>query len=112
MVDNNAFEMDEQQAPSSGVPLPLMRGFWDRLVLPQLTRLSFDDAVARFTTGLAELFAPFATPEETVVGFFPAEFRADILRAAPSERCCVSGTAACSDSSSRTRSCSSGGRTD
>jgi predicted nucleotidyltransferase component of viral defense system len=65
-----------------GLPFELMRGFWDRIVLPQVTRLSFDDAVARFTAGLAELFAPFATPEQTVVGFFPAEFRADILGAA------------------------------
>lgn len=65
-----------------GLPFELMRGFWDRIVLPQVTRLSFDDAVARFTAGLAELFAPFATPERTVVGFFPAEFRADILGAA------------------------------
>jgi predicted nucleotidyltransferase component of viral defense system len=63
------------------LPFELMRGFWDRLVLPRVTRLSFDDAVARFTSGLAELFAPFATPERTAVGFFPAEYRADILRA-------------------------------
>jgi predicted nucleotidyltransferase component of viral defense system len=63
------------------LPFDVMRGFWDKLVLPKLTRLSFDDAVARFTAGLAELFAPFATPERTAVGYFPAEFRADILRA-------------------------------
>jgi hypothetical protein len=63
------------------LPFELMRGFWDKLVLPQITRLSFDDAVARFTAGLAELFAPFATPERSAVGYFPAEYRASFLRA-------------------------------
>ncbi|TAL44819.1 MAG: nucleotidyl transferase AbiEii/AbiGii toxin family protein, partial [Salinibacterium sp.] len=53
------------------LPFDLMRGFWDRLVLPQATQMSFDDAVARFTSGLADLFAPFSTPERTVAGYFP-----------------------------------------
>jgi predicted nucleotidyltransferase component of viral defense system len=40
------------------LPFELMRGFWDKLVLPRISSFSFDDAVARFTAGLVELFAP------------------------------------------------------
>ncbi len=49
--------------------------------MPRLTRLSFDDAVSRFTDGLADLFAPFAVPERRATGFFPADYRAAILDA-------------------------------
>jgi hypothetical protein len=82
-LEKSVFQRDAQTPRRLllGLPFELMRGFWDRLVLPRVTRLPFDDAVARFTAGLAELFAPFATPEQTVAGFFPAEFRAEILRA-------------------------------
>jgi predicted nucleotidyltransferase component of viral defense system len=64
-----------------GLPFELMRGFWEKLVLPRITKFSFDDAVRRFTAGLTDLFAPFAVPEMRATGYFPAEFRADILRA-------------------------------
>jgi hypothetical protein len=63
------------------LPFELMRGFWSRLVLPRVTRFSFEDAVERFTAGLAELFAPFAVPETSAIGYFPAEYRAAILAA-------------------------------
>jgi predicted nucleotidyltransferase component of viral defense system len=64
-----------------GLPFELMRGFWDRLVMPRLTRFSFEDAVSRFTGELAALFAPFAVPEQRASGFFPADYRAAILEA-------------------------------
>lgn len=69
-----------------GLPFELMRGFWDNLVLPRVSNLSFDDAVARFTSGLAELFAPFAVSERQATGYFPAEYRANILQAGTEQR--------------------------
>jgi hypothetical protein len=82
-LSKSVFQRDARTPRQTLLALPfeLMRGFWDKLVLPQITRLSFDDAVARFTAGLAELFAPFATPEQTTIGYFPAEYRASILKA-------------------------------
>jgi predicted nucleotidyltransferase component of viral defense system len=62
------------------LPFDLMRGFWQRLVLPKTSRFSFEDAVAQFRNGVAQLFAPFAVAERRATGFFPAEFRAAILR--------------------------------
>jgi hypothetical protein len=59
-----------------------MLGFWDGIVMPRFSRFSFEDAVTRFTQGLIELFAPFAVAEQRASGFFPAEFRASILKAA------------------------------
>jgi predicted nucleotidyltransferase component of viral defense system len=64
------------------LPFELMRRFWERIVIPAQTRITFDDALGRFTSGLAELFAPFAVPERRPTGFFPAEQRAAILTAA------------------------------
>ena len=68
------------------LPFDLMRGFWDKLVLPRVSKFSFDDAVRRFTDGLTELFAPFAVPEIRATGYFPAEYRASILRAGTERR--------------------------
>lgn len=63
------------------LPFELMRGFWDRLVMPRETRMGFDDALARFRDGLVELFAPFSVAELRATGYFPAEHRATILTA-------------------------------
>ncbi|MDX6587286.1 MAG: hypothetical protein QOI31_1759 [Solirubrobacterales bacterium] len=64
-----------------GLPFELMSAFWDELVMPAVTRFSFADAVRRFREGLTELFAPFAVSERRAFGYFPAESRAEILRA-------------------------------
>jgi predicted nucleotidyltransferase component of viral defense system len=64
-----------------GAPLELMRGFWDRLICPRVSILSFDGAVSLFRDGLTALFAPFSWGAHLAGAYFPAEYRNPILEA-------------------------------
>jgi predicted nucleotidyltransferase component of viral defense system len=64
-----------------GAPLEMMRGFWDRLVCPKVSILSFDGAVRLFRDGLGALFAPFSWGAHLAGAYFPAEYRNPILEA-------------------------------
>ncbi len=65
-----------------GVPFDLMRGFWNRLVCPKVSLLSFDRAVSLFRDGLVSLFAPFSYGAHLAGAYFPAGLRNPILQAA------------------------------
>lgn len=64
-----------------GVPFDLMRGFWNRLVCPKVSLLSFDRAVGLFRDGLLTLFAPFSYGAHLAGAYFPAALRNPILQA-------------------------------
>lgn len=64
-----------------GLPFELFRGFWDKVICPAPTRMTFAQAVERLTTGLEELFAPFGYGGWFEQAFFPAELRNPILEA-------------------------------
>ncbi len=64
-----------------GVPFDLMRGFWNRLVCPKVSLLSFDSAVGLFRDGLRSLFQPFSWGAHLAGAYFPAEYRNSILQA-------------------------------
>lgn len=64
-----------------GVPFDLMRGFWNRLVCPKVSLLSFDRAVGLFRDGLLALFAPFSYGAHLAGAYFPATLRNPILQA-------------------------------
>jgi predicted nucleotidyltransferase component of viral defense system len=64
-----------------GMPFDLMRGFWNRLVCPKVSLLSFDRAVGLFRDGLIALFAPFSYGAHLAGAYFPAPLRNPILRA-------------------------------
>ena len=70
----------DAERPPPGLAVRPDAGLLGTLVLPAISRFSFEDAVARFRDGLVDLFAPFAVPERRATGFFPAEYRAAILR--------------------------------
>jgi hypothetical protein len=64
------------------LPLTLLKNLWDHyIVAPRPSLVAFDDAVARFTQHIAELFAGYAHPSH-VAAFFPARFRNPIMDAA------------------------------
>lgn len=64
-----------------GLPFELFRGFWQKVICPVATRLSFDHAVERLLVGIEELFAPFGYGQWYERAFFPAELRNPILAA-------------------------------
>ena len=64
-----------------GLPFELFRGFWDKVICPAPTRMTFAQAVERMTNGLEELFAPFGYGQGYEQAFFPAELRNPILEA-------------------------------
>lgn len=64
-----------------GLPFELFRGFWDKVICPAATRITFAQAVDRLTCGLEELFAPFGYGDWFEQAFFPAELRNPILEA-------------------------------
>lgn len=65
-----------------GVPYDLVRGFWDRIVVPKLSALSFESAVSTLRAGLLPLFQPFSYGAHLAGAYFPAELRNPILQAA------------------------------
>jgi predicted nucleotidyltransferase component of viral defense system len=62
------------------LPLDLMRGFWDRIVCPARSRLSFDQARRFLGEGIQALFRPFRYGENLAAAYFPAHLRAPILQ--------------------------------
>ena len=65
-----------------GVPYDLVRGFWDRIVVPKLSALSFESAVSTLRSGLVPLFQPFSYGAHLAGAYFPANLRNPILQAA------------------------------
>jgi len=64
------------------LPFDLMRGFWDRIVCPPASRLSFDGVLRAVRDGIRVLFEPFSYGEHLRLAYFPAEIRNPILDAA------------------------------
>jgi predicted nucleotidyltransferase component of viral defense system len=64
-----------------GVPFDSMRGFWNRLLCPKVSLLSFDRAVGLFRDGLLSLFAPFSYGAHLAGAYFPAPLRNPVLQA-------------------------------
>lgn len=64
-----------------GLPLEGMRPFWDKVICPQGSRLSFDDAVTMLTDGLRTLFQPFSYGQNRMEAYFRPEYRIPILQA-------------------------------
>lgn len=69
-----------------GLPFELYRGFWDRVVCPLASRLSFDAAVQQLSLGIEDLFGPYNQGQHFEAAFFPAEFRNPILQAGQEKR--------------------------
>ena len=64
------------------LPFTVLRNLWDRyIVAPRPSLVAFDDAVARFTQHITELFTGYAHPSHSTA-FFPARFRNPIMDAA------------------------------
>ena len=42
------------------LPVDLFRGYWDKVLVPAASRISFDAAIEKMRSGIAELFAPYA----------------------------------------------------
>jgi predicted nucleotidyltransferase component of viral defense system len=64
-----------------GTPFDGMRRFWDGLVCPEASRLTFEQALALLGDGLRVLFAPFSYGQHLVPAYFPPELRNPILEA-------------------------------
>lgn len=64
------------------LPIELFRGFWNKIVCPVASRVSFDTAIDAFMEGLEALFQPFNYGERAARAFFPAAFRNPIMEAA------------------------------
>lgn len=64
------------------LPLDVFRGYWDKVVMPAASRLSFDGAVDHLKVGLEDLFAPFDSGAGMAYAFYPARLRNPIMQAA------------------------------
>jgi hypothetical protein len=62
-------------------PFELMRGFWQKIVSPRVSALSFDQALQLFKDGLAGLFEQFSYGHHLQLAYFPAALRTPILQA-------------------------------
>lgn len=69
-----------------GLPFELFRGYWNTVVCPSPTRMTFDRAVRTLRTGVESLFAPFGYGQQFERAFFPASMRNPILEAGGSRR--------------------------
>jgi predicted nucleotidyltransferase component of viral defense system len=69
-----------------GVPFELFRGFWQKVICPVASRMTFDQAVERLQLGIEELFAPFGYGQGYERAFFPAELRNPILEAGSAKK--------------------------
>lgn len=67
-----------------GAPFDLVRGFWDTIVCPRVSTLSFESAVGLLKDGVVALFAPFAYGRDYAAAYFPAHLRNTIMQAATS----------------------------
>lgn len=69
-----------------GLPTELLRGFWGKVVVPSASRMSFDDAIAAFRSGVSDLFAPYGRAPQRELAFFPSQLRNPILDAGASRK--------------------------
>ena len=64
------------------LPLALFRGFWNKVICPARSRISFDSAVEVFMRGVEGLFAPFSYGSGATLAYFPSDLRNPIMEAA------------------------------
>jgi predicted nucleotidyltransferase component of viral defense system len=64
-----------------GLPFELFRAYWQKVICPVATRMSFDSAVETLLAGIEALFAPFGYGQQFAHAFFPAHLRNPILEA-------------------------------
>jgi predicted nucleotidyltransferase component of viral defense system len=63
------------------LPVDLYRGYWNKVLVPAASRLSFDAAIEKLNSGLADLFAPYAAGGRNELAFYPSRLRNPILEA-------------------------------
>jgi predicted nucleotidyltransferase component of viral defense system len=63
------------------LPLHLFRGYWDKVLVPLASRITFDEAIARLTAGVEDLFSPYGRGAHSELAFFPSQLRNIILQA-------------------------------
>ncbi len=64
------------------LPLDVFRGYWGKVLIPAVSRLSFDGAIEQLRNGIEELFAPLPTGATMAYAFYPSHLRNPILEAA------------------------------
>jgi predicted nucleotidyltransferase component of viral defense system len=68
------------------LPLDLFRGYWGKVVVPSVSRFSFDDAIDRLRQGVEELFAPLGSGLGLAHAFYPPQIRNLIMQAGSEQR--------------------------
>lgn len=68
------------------LPVDLFKGYWNTVVCPAVSRMSFDDAMARLREGITALFAPLGEGYGLAQAFYPSRLRNLILQAGSERR--------------------------
>jgi predicted nucleotidyltransferase component of viral defense system len=68
------------------LPFHILEPFWDRVISPASSRLTFAAAAMSLVTGVSELFSPFSQVRGSDLAFYPAVFRNPIMEAGASRR--------------------------
>ncbi len=68
------------------LPLDVFRGYWNKVLVPAASRLSFDGAIEQLRHGIEELFAPLPTGATMAHAFYPSHLRNPILEAATNRK--------------------------
>lgn len=68
------------------LPLDIFRGYWDKVLVPATSRMSFDGAVEQFRLGIQELFAPVPQGAHMAYAFYPSHLRNPIMEAAANRK--------------------------
>lgn len=68
------------------LPLDVFRGYWDKVLVPAASRLSFDGAIEQLRAGIEELFAPLPGGNTGAYAFYPSHLRNPILQAAAARK--------------------------
>jgi predicted nucleotidyltransferase component of viral defense system len=68
------------------LPLDVFRGYWNKVLVPASSRLSFDGAIEQLKVGLEELFALLPQGAGMAYAFYPSRLRTPILQAASEQK--------------------------
>lgn len=63
------------------LPIDLFRGYWNKVLVPAASRMSFDSAVEALRAGITDLFSPYALAGRGELAFFPSHLRNPIMQA-------------------------------
>ncbi len=63
------------------LPVGLFRGYWHKVMVPAVSRVSFDHAVDSLRSGIVDLFAPYAAIGGSELAFYPSHLRNPIMEA-------------------------------